>query len=107
MALTKRSLLPPIVENRLLAKLLSPNTTIGASSQRRRLESVKELIIMKLAHHGLDEGLIASFPCRSEGDGNWQIAQGVEHDDFGRAKIETSVAELRGERAAVADLLNS
>jgi malate dehydrogenase len=55
--------------------------------------------------YGIEAGLIASFPCTSKGRGDWSIVQGLEHDDFGKAKIDATEAELREERAAVADLL--
>jgi malate dehydrogenase len=56
--------------------------------------------------YGVPEGLIYSFPVRSAGDGNWEIVQGLEIDDFCRGKIDASAAELLEERAAVADLLD-
>jgi malate dehydrogenase len=37
-------------------------------------------------------------------DGHWQIVQGLEIDEYSRAKIDASVAELEQERAAVRDL---
>jgi len=53
--------------------------------------------------YGVPEGLISSFPCVVR-DGEWQIVQGLEIDDYSRAKIDTSVAELESERQAVTDL---
>jgi malate dehydrogenase len=53
--------------------------------------------------YGVPEGLVSSFPCVVR-DGAWQIVQGLEIDDYSRAKIDTSVAELEDERAAVGDL---
>jgi malate dehydrogenase len=49
------------------------------------------------------EGLICSFPCRAAG-GEWEIIQNVEINDFSRAKIDASVAELLEERDAVSSL---
>jgi malate dehydrogenase len=49
------------------------------------------------------EGLISSFPCRAV-DGEWQIIQGVDINDFSRQKIDASVAELAEERDAVTAL---
>jgi malate dehydrogenase len=49
------------------------------------------------------EGLVSSFPCVAR-DGNWQIVQGLEIDDYSRAKIDASVAELEDERATVREL---
>ena len=53
--------------------------------------------------YGVEEGLISSFPCRAV-DGEWQIIQGVDINDFSRRKIDASVAELAEERDAVAAL---
>jgi malate dehydrogenase len=53
--------------------------------------------------YGVAEGLISSFPCRAV-DGEWQIIQGVEINEFSRSKIDASVAELTEERDAVASL---
>lgn len=55
--------------------------------------------------YGIDEGLIASLPVRSLGDGAWTVAQGMEINAFSREKIDASVAELREERDTVKDLL--
>lgn len=54
--------------------------------------------------YGVDEGIIASFPIRSDGE-KWEIVQDVPVNDFSKEKIETSVQELREEREAVSDLL--
>jgi len=53
--------------------------------------------------YGVPEGLISSFPCRAV-DGEWQIIQGVEINDFSRSKIDASVHELADERDAVKGL---
>jgi malate dehydrogenase len=55
--------------------------------------------------YGVPEGLICSFPLKSVGDGGGQIQQDAVLDDFGRAKLRATVAELEEERAVVADLL--
>jgi malate dehydrogenase len=53
--------------------------------------------------YGVPEGLISSFPVTTK-DGDWEIVQGLEIDDFSRAKIDASTAELADERAAVTEL---
>ncbi len=55
--------------------------------------------------YGIDEGIICSFPVRADGNGGWEIVQGLEVDSFSREKIDATVGELREERDAVADLL--
>ena len=54
--------------------------------------------------YGVEDGLICSFPVRTRG-GKWEIAQGVPLNEFGRAKVDASVAELKEEKALVGDLL--
>jgi malate dehydrogenase len=53
--------------------------------------------------YGVTEGLISSFPCTTSG-GEYTIVQGLDIDDFSRAKIDASVAELAEERDAVRGL---
>ncbi|TDK88486.1 malate dehydrogenase [Mycobacterium paragordonae] len=53
--------------------------------------------------YGVPEGLISSFPVTTK-DGNWSIVQGLEIDDFSRARIDKSTAELADERSAVTEL---
>ena len=53
--------------------------------------------------YGVPEGIISSFPCVSK-DGRWEIVQGLEIDDFSRARIDATVAELAEEKDAVTEL---
>jgi malate dehydrogenase len=53
--------------------------------------------------YGVEEGLISSFPCRCS-DGNWEIVQGLELNEFSRSKLEVTVNELKEERDAVRGL---
>lgn len=53
--------------------------------------------------YGVPEGLMSSFPCITRG-GQWEIVQGLEIDDYSRARIDASVAELSEERDAVVEL---
>lgn len=54
--------------------------------------------------YSIDEGLIASFPIRTDGE-NWNIVPDVPVNEFGKGKIDATVNELKEEREAVADLL--
>ena len=53
--------------------------------------------------YGVPEGLISSFPCVCK-NGDYQIVQGLDIDDFSRTKIDASVAELMEERDEVKKL---
>jgi malate dehydrogenase len=55
--------------------------------------------------YGIPEGIVNSFPVRSDGKGSWQIVDGLEVSEFARAKINASVKELQEERSVIADLL--
>ena len=59
--------------------------------------------IMSDGSYGVPEGIISSFPCTSE-NGEWKIVQGLEIDDFSRAKIDASAAELVEEKNTVASM---
>ncbi|MDB4450745.1 malate dehydrogenase [Pseudomonadales bacterium] len=54
--------------------------------------------------YGIEKGLIYSFPVTCS-DGDWSIVQGVDVNDFSRAKMSATETELCEERDAVAHLL--
>ncbi|MBV9831770.1 MAG: malate dehydrogenase [Marmoricola sp.] len=53
--------------------------------------------------YDVPEGLISSFPVTTK-DGDWEIVQGLEIDDFSRGRIDASTKELGEERDAVKEL---
>jgi malate dehydrogenase len=53
--------------------------------------------------YGVAEGIISSFPCVCRG-GAYEIVQGLEINDYSRAKIDATAAELVAERDAVREL---
>lgn len=53
--------------------------------------------------YGIPEGLIYSFPVTTR-DGDWEIVQGLDIDDFSRAKMDATAQELIEERDAVKEL---
>jgi malate dehydrogenase len=55
--------------------------------------------------YGVPKGLVSSFPLHSKGDGGWQIVPNVTLDEFAKAKVAATVAELEKERDLVKDLL--
>ena len=54
--------------------------------------------------YGIEPGIIYSFPCVCK-DGEYEIVQGLDVDDFSRERMDATETELREERAAVEDLL--
>jgi malate dehydrogenase len=55
--------------------------------------------------YAVEKDLISSFPVRVRG-GKWEIVQGLPINDFSRAKINASVAELREENDLVRELIS-
>ncbi|MER7519987.1 malate dehydrogenase [Streptomyces sp. NPDC126499] len=53
--------------------------------------------------YGVPEGLISSFPVVCK-DGKYEIVQGLDINEFSRARIDASVKELAEERDAVREL---
>ena len=56
--------------------------------------------------YGIEEGVIYGYPVTCSG-GQYQIVQGLEINDFSRARMDATDAELREERAAVEDLFGA
>ncbi len=54
--------------------------------------------------YGIEPGVIYSYPCECK-NGKYKIVQGLDIDEFSRARMDASEAELREERIAVEDLL--
>ncbi|HZU57178.1 MAG TPA: malate dehydrogenase [Actinocrinis sp.] len=53
--------------------------------------------------YGVPEGLVSSFPVTTR-NGEFEIVQGLEINEFSRARIDASVKELADERDAVREL---
>ena len=56
--------------------------------------------------YNVEKDLISSFPARVRGD-NWEIVQKLPINEFSRAKIDNSVAELKEEKSMVGELLGA
>lgn len=54
--------------------------------------------------YGIEKGLIYSFPVTCK-NGDWEIVQGLNINEFSRAKMQATEKELQEERDAVKDLL--
>lgn len=87
----------------------------AASAANAALESVYHLThdtehgeafsvaLCSQGEYGIDEGLIFSFPCRTE-NGKLKVVTGLENNAFAQQKIQLSLEELRKERDAVKEL---
>jgi malate dehydrogenase len=66
-------------------------------------DGLRSMAVRSNGEYDVDEGLISSFPLRVSG-GSYEIAEGLEVDEFARAKIDATVSELREERDSVREL---
>ena len=64
---------------------------------------LRSMAVHSNGEYDVDEGLISSFPVRLSGCA-YEIADGLEIDDFARAKIDATVSELKEERDSVREL---
>lgn len=65
------------------------------------------LCVVSDGSYGTPEGIISSFPCTTDGKGNWQIVQGLEMNEFSKERAQNTWNELVGEREMVQDLLGN
>ncbi len=57
--------------------------------------------------YGIESNLIFGFPCRSKGDGSYEIVPDLPRDFFIQEKIAISQKELISERECIKDLLHA
>ncbi|MEC9037098.1 MAG: malate dehydrogenase [Verrucomicrobiota bacterium] len=106
----------PVVQKRGAAIIEARGSSSAASAANAIIDNVKHLTgvtpdgdwnsvcVCSDGSYGIDEGLIASFPVRSDG-ALWEIVPDLDLNDFSKQKIADSVNELNEEREAVKDLL--
>ena len=54
--------------------------------------------------YGIPEGVLYSYPVTTS-NGAYEIVQGLDVDEFSRAKMDATLAELQEERDAIKDLV--
>jgi malate dehydrogenase len=103
------------VAQRGTAVLNARKFSSAASGANAAIDAVKSIITPTPAEdwhsacvcsdgsYGIEKGLICSFPVRSDGR-KLEIVQGLELNDYSRAKITASVDELKAEKAAATQL---
>lgn len=109
----------PAVQQRGAAVIAARGASSAFSAAQAIVDHVRSLVsptpdgdwislaVLSDGSYGVPKGLVSSFPCRSKGDGTYEIVQGIPLGDFARAKIAATIAELEKEREIVQDLLAS
>ncbi len=105
----------PTVAKRGAAIIAARGSSSAASAANATIEHMRDwalgtpegdwvsMAVPSDGSYAVQEGLISSFPCVVK-DGQYEIVQGLEVNEFSRAKIDASVAELADEQAAVKEL---
>ena len=73
--------------------------------QVRTAEDFVSICVPSDGSYDTPEGIISSFPCATDGKGNWSIVQGLDLNDYGKGLKKKSTDELLQEREIVSDLL--
>ncbi|MGV0779657.1 malate dehydrogenase [Mycolicibacterium sp. XJ775] len=105
----------PTVATRGTAIIEARGTSSAASAANAAIDHVRDWVdgtdaddwtsvaLPSPGVYGVPEGVVASLPVRAV-DGRWEIVEGLEINEFSRARIDASVAELLEERHAVEQL---
>lgn len=103
------------VQQRGAAVIKARGSSSAASAAHAIVESIRRLEVdtpdgeaysiarYSQGEYGVDEGLIFSVPCRTRNQ-QLEVINDFQHNDFGRAKIQLTLEELRQERDAVKEL---
>ena len=105
----------PTVAKRGAAIIAARGSSSAASAANATIEHMRDWVLGSPAgdwisaavpsdgSYGVPEGIISSFPVITSG-GTWTIVQDLDVNDFSRARIDASVAELQDEAQAVTEL---
>ncbi len=106
----------PTVQQRGKAIIDARGLSSAASAANAAIDHVRDwhlgtpdgdwasMAVVSDGSYGVPEGIMYGFPCTCSG-GKWSIVQGLEVNDFSRAKMDATAAELQEEAAAVAHLV--
>jgi|TARA_B110000881_G_C18582835_1_gene522846 malate dehydrogenase len=107
----------PLVQQRGKAVIDARGASSAASAANAAIDTVKAVenptvsgdcfsaAIASDGSYGVPEGLIFGYPLRTTENGEVEIIQGIEINDFAQAKIDTTTEELLSEKEAVKALL--
>jgi malate dehydrogenase len=105
----------PTVQKRGAAIIEARGASSAASAANAAIDTVHDWVLGTPAgdwvsmaipsdgSYGVEEGVFSSFPVATA-RGTYEVVQGLDVDDFSRARIDASVNELKEERDAVRQL---
>lgn len=105
----------PTVQQRGAAIIEARGASSAASAASATIDAARDwlqgtpegdwasMAVVSDGSYGVPEGLISSFPVTTS-NGDWEIVQGLEINEFSQARIDASAKELAEERDAVKGL---
>ncbi|MFL5241433.1 MAG: malate dehydrogenase [Gemmataceae bacterium] len=108
----------PQCQNRGAAVIKARGSSSALSAANGALDHLKSLLqptpandwisaaVISKGEYGVPPGLVFSYPCRSDGQGNLSVVEGLKLDVFGQGKFQATLKELQDERDAVKGLLS-
>ncbi|MGB5164219.1 MAG: malate dehydrogenase [Woeseiaceae bacterium] len=106
----------PVVQQRGAAIIKARGASSAASAASAAIDHVHDwalgtpqgdwvsMAIPADGSYGIEPGVVYSFPVTCK-DGQYEIVQGLDIDEFSRERMSTTEVELREERAAIEELL--
>lgn len=105
----------PTVQQRGAAIIKARGASSAASAASAAIDHIRDwslgtnggivsMAIPSDGSYGIEPGIIYSYPVTCA-DGKYEIVQGLDINEFSRAKMQATEQELRDERAAIAKLL--
>ena len=105
----------PVVQKRGAAIIEARGLSSAASAANAAMETVRTLVtptpagdwfsvgVCSDGSYGTPKGTITSLPIRSDGK-NWEVVQGLDINEFSRAKIDASNADLLDEQKTISEI---
>ncbi|MEM1180487.1 MAG: malate dehydrogenase [Acidobacteriota bacterium] len=106
----------PTVQQRGAAIIKARGASSAASAASAAIDHVRDwflgsadgdwvsMAVPSDGSYGIEEGVVYSYPVTCK-DGNYEIVQGLDINEFSRGRMDATEKELREERAGVAELL--
>ena len=107
----------PNCQNRGAAIIKARGLSSALSAANGAIDHVKSLVsgtpkgdwtsmaVVSKGEYGVPPGLVFGYPCKTDGNGNYTVVEGLSLDAFGKGKFETTLKELTEERESVKALL--
>lgn len=107
----------PTVQTRGAAVIKARGSSSAWSAANGTVDHIKSLLtptpandwvsyaVVSKGEYGVPPGLVFSYPCRTDGKGNYEVIEGVPLDEFGKKKFQITLDELLAEKEAVKSLV--